>query len=122
MNVVDSSAWIAFFRGERNAEAFTQPISDLPNLLVPSIEFHEVFRFLSRNLGETAALRAVAQMSLGQVVPLESDLAIEAAGYSLEFNLPLADSIIYATAVRYEATLWTQDADFRGLEHVRFFD
>jgi predicted nucleic acid-binding protein len=122
VNVVDSSAWIAFFRGERNAEVFTPPIADLPNLLVPSIAFHEVFRFMNRNLGETAALRSVAQMSLGQVVALESDLAIEAAVYALQFNLPLADSIFYATAMRYEAVLWTQDKDFRGLENVRFFE
>ena len=121
MNVVDSSAWISFFRGERHAESFTKPIVDLNHLLVPSITFHEVFRFMTRNLDPTSALKAVAQMSLGEVVPLNDSLAIEAAACSLEYKLPLADSIIYATAQRYGAVIWTQDADFEGLKNVRFY-
>jgi predicted nucleic acid-binding protein len=30
----------------------------------------------------------------------------------------MADSIILATARAYRATLWTQDADFKGVEGV----
>ena len=33
----------------------------------------------------------------------------------------IADSIIYATAQKYGAVLWTQDADFKGLEGVKFY-
>ena len=39
----------------------------------------------------------------------------------LETSLPLADSVILATARAHEATLWTQDADFEGIEGVRYF-
>jgi predicted nuclease of predicted toxin-antitoxin system len=35
--------------------------------------------------------------------------------------LPLADSIIYATARKFDAVVWTQDADFKGLENVKFY-
>ena len=42
---------------------------------------------------------------------------MEAARYPL----PLADSLIYATAKRHEATLWTQDEHYKNLPNVRFF-
>jgi predicted nucleic acid-binding protein len=32
----------------------------------------------------------------------------------------MADSVILATARAYEATLWTQDGDFEGLEGVQY--
>ena len=37
------------------------------------------------------------------------------------YSLPLADSLIYATAQRLGAILWTQDDDFEGLPGVRYF-
>jgi predicted nucleic acid-binding protein len=41
---------------------------------------------------------------------------------SLEHKLPLADSIILATARAYQATLWTQDEHFRGLSGVQYIE
>ena len=64
MNVVDSSAWIAYFRGEPNAERFAATIEDPEQLLVPSIALTEVFRFLGQHLDEESALEAVAHLSL----------------------------------------------------------
>ena len=32
----------------------------------------------------------------------------------------MADSLILATAREYEATLWTQDADFEGVSGVQY--
>jgi len=57
-------------------------------------------------------------MQAGQVIDLDRSLALDAARHSL----PLADSIIYACALRYDATLWTQDEDFKGLHAVRYFE
>jgi predicted nucleic acid-binding protein len=48
-------------------------------------------------------------------------LAVDAACFGIEYKLPFADSIIYATAQKYGAVLWTQDADFKGLEGVKFY-
>jgi predicted nucleic acid-binding protein len=121
VNVVDSSAWISFFRDDRNAKLFSAPIEDLAHLLVPSVTLHEVFKFMHRNLDEASALRAVAHMNQGRVIPLNGSLAVDAALCALEFKLPLADSIIYATARKHGAVVWTQDVDFNGLENVRFF-
>ena len=121
MNVVDSSAWISYFTDDRNAEVFASPIEDVENLLVPSITLTEVFRYMSRHADEAIALQSIAYMNQGMIVPLDSSLALDAAVFGLEFNLPLADSIIYATAKKFGALIWTQDADFKNLPAVKYY-
>lgn len=121
MNLVDSSGWIAYFKGERNAAEFTQPVEDAEHLIVPSIALTEVFKFISRYVDERLALEAVAHMKKGLVIPLDGRLAIEAAEIGLDLRLPLADSIIYATARKFDAVLWTQDADFKDLPGVKYY-
>jgi len=121
VNVVDSSAWLAYFEDERNADVFAPIIERYDQLLVPSLCLTEVFKFSCRKRDETTALNHVAQMQLGMVVPLDANLALSAAEFGLANQLPLADSIIYATARRFGATLWTQDADFEGLPGVEYF-
>ena len=119
--MVDSSAWLAYFRGERNAEEFTGPVEDIEHLIVPSIALTEVFKFVSRYSDERLALEAISHMKKGLVIPLDSMLAIEAAGIGLDLRLPLADSIIYATARKFNAVLWTQDEDFKDLPGVKYY-
>ena len=121
MNVVDSSAWLSYFAGDKNAGAFARPIEDLDELLVPSITVAEVFKCIMRQRDEDSALEAVAHMEQGKVVPLDSSLAIDAAVYGLNNKLPLADSIIYATAKKFGAVIWTQDADFKALPDAKYY-
>ncbi len=121
MNVVDSSAWLSWFADDANADRFAPAIEDTEHLLVPSITLTEVFKAVLRQRGETDALIAVAHMRQGRVVPLDDHLAIAAAQYGMTLKLPLADSIIYATARTNGARVWTQDADFEGLEGVHYF-
>ena len=78
---------------------------------------YEVFKKVLRERGETDALQAVSAMQSGQVIELDLSLALEAG----RLDLPLADSVIYATAQHHEATLWTQDEHFEKLPGVRYF-
>lgn len=120
MNVVDSSAWLSYFANDKNAEVFAEPIEKIVDLLVPSITITEVFKNVLRQRGEEAALIVTAHMIQGKVLPLDSELAIAAARFGVIHKLPLADSIIFATADQYAALLWTQDIDFKGLSNVRY--
>lgn len=120
MNVVDSSAWLSYFAGDTNSHLFAKPIEDMPRLLVPSITITEVFKNVLRQSSEASALIAIAHMRQGKVLALDAELALSAALWGIELKLPLADSIIYATARKYRAIIWTQDADFKGLESVEF--
>ena len=120
MNVVDSSAWLSFFAGDRNASAFAGAIENTDALLVPSITIVEVFKNILRQRDEESALTAIAHMQEGRVIALDAELAMDAAGYGVLHKLPLADSIIFATAQKYRATIWTQDSDFKGLPGVKY--
>ena len=120
MNLVDSSAWLAYFAGEPNAGFFAGAIEDDEALLVPSVCLYEVFKVVLRERGEDAAFAAVAAMERGEVIDLDSELAMESAALGLEENLAFADSVIYAVAKMRDATLWTQDAHFRGKPGVKF--
>lgn len=120
MNVVDSSAWLEYFADGPNAEFFAKAIEDVENLVVPSITIYEVFKKVLLEKGEDAALQVVAQMKSGHLVEVEEDLAIEAARLSVAHKMPMADSLILATARACDAWVWTQDDDFKGLSKVNY--
>lgn len=120
MNVIDSSAWLAYFTDEREAAHFAEAIEDTDFLVVPSICIHEVFRFICRERGEDDALQAASLMQRGRVVDLDSTLAVDAAQIGLVEKLAMADAIIYATVLRVEGVLWTQEAHFEGKAHVHY--
>ena len=121
MNVVDSSAWLAYFADEPNAQHFASAIESPDSLIVPSITLLEVFKKVAQQRGEGPALQYVAVMQQGRVVDLGAGLALLAATLGARHKLPLADSIIYATAQQGNALVWTQDADFEGLPNVKYF-
>jgi predicted nucleic acid-binding protein len=120
MNVVDSSGWLEYFADGPNADFFAGPIEDVDNLIVPTISLLEVFKRVFQQRGEDAALQAVAIMRQGKVIDLTDDIAIFGAKIGYEKGLPLADSVILATAYRHNSVLWTQDSDFKGLESVQY--
>jgi predicted nucleic acid-binding protein len=116
-NVVDSSGWLEYFTDSDRAPLFVAAIEDAENLYVPVISIYEVFKKVLRERGEDDALQVASVMQSGKLIDLDCALALEAARHSL----PLADGIIYATAMRHEATLWTQDEHFKDLPNVRYF-
>ena len=116
-SVVDSSAWLEYLADTPAARHFAKALEDPDKLIVPVITIYEVFKKVLREKGEGEALQVASLMQSGTVVNLDADLALEAARYSL----PLADSIILATAIAHEAVLWTQDDHFRDLPNVRYF-
>ncbi len=120
MNVVDSSGWLEYLADGPNANFFAPAIEDVARLVVPTISMLEVFKRILQQRTEHEALQAAALMQQGQVVPLDSTLALAAARLGHALRLPLADSVILATARSHGATLWTQDGDFDGMDGVRY--
>jgi predicted nucleic acid-binding protein len=121
MNVVDSSAWLEYLADAPGADHFAAALEDTDNLIVPTICIYEVFKAVLQQRGEDAAIQTVALMKQGTTINLTDDLALQAAKISLEYKIPMADSIILATARAHEAILWTQDQDFKGIKDVNYF-
>lgn len=116
-NVVDSSGWLEYFVDSDRAPLFASALEDTGNLLVPVISIYEVFKKVLREHGENEALEIASMMQSGRVIELDTGLVLEAA----RLPLPLADSLIYAAAMRHGALLWTQDEHFKDLPNVRYF-
>ena len=121
MNIVDSSGWLAYFADEPNAKHFLTPLNDTDSLVVPTVTIYEVFKVVLRESSENEALQAAVAMRKGRVVDLTASMAIAASKISLEHKIPMADSIILATAKKFEATIWTQDSDFKNIDDVKYF-
>lgn len=120
MNVVDSSRWLEYLADGPNADFFAKPITATAELVVPTLSLYEVCKRVMQQRGEGDALQAVALMQQGTVVELSGALALSAARISLTEKIPMADSIMLATARAYGATLWSQDADFENITGVKY--
>lgn len=116
-HLVDSSGRMEFFNESDRSHLFADAITDIANLIVPVISIYEVVKRVRRDGSEQDVIKVISAMTLGHVVDIDLSISLAAAQY----RLPLADSIIYATAQRFDATLWTQDEDFEHLPNVKFF-
>ena len=121
MNLVDSSGWIEFFRAGVNGPVFKPVIEDRHHLLVPTIALFEVHKVLSRNLPANLVTQCLDVMRLGRVLDLTDKRAIAASIIATRHRLAMADAAMYSLALEFEATFWTQDVDYQGLEGVRYF-
>ena len=122
MNIIDSSFWLEYFAGTDAGDIVSDIIEKVDELIVPTITLYEVFKKLLHERNEDDALLAIGHMKQGKIIDLTEDLSLSAAVISKNYNLPMADSIIYATNLRYNCTLWTQDRHFSGLNLVNYFE
>jgi predicted nucleic acid-binding protein len=120
MNIVDSSGWLEYFADGPHASFFSAPLQKTADLIVPTVTIYEVFKAVLRQRNESDALQSVALMQQGTVVDLTSNISILAARMSIDYHLPMADSIILATAQVFRAILWTQDSDFKKIDGVQY--
>ena len=115
--VLDSPCWLEFLMDTPRAALFADVLDDADALLVPVITVYEVIKKIVRELGDDIASSSLVLMQRSTIVSIDLALATQA----MRNGLPLADSLIYATAQMHGATLWTQDQHFEGLPGVRYF-
>jgi predicted nucleic acid-binding protein len=120
MNLVDSSGWLEYFANSKNAEYFAPAIEDTERLIVSTINLYEVFKKILQQRDENSAFQAIALMQQGKVIDVDSSISLISAKQSIDLNLPMADSIILATAKVNSATLWTQDSDFKDIPGIKY--
>jgi predicted nucleic acid-binding protein len=122
MNVVDSCGWLEYFANASNADFFAPAIQDEEHLLVPTICLYEVYKRLHQQHGKQAAIEGLSRLYRGNMIEISDEIALLAAQLSIEKSLPMADSIILATARACDATLWTQDTHLKDIEGVRYIE
>jgi predicted nucleic acid-binding protein len=122
VDLIDSCGWLEYFTDGPNVDFFSAPILAQSKIIVPTIVIYELWKKIVREQGEEIAIEITAQLKRFDIVPLDESLSISAAKISLEHKLPMADSIIYATAQKHKAVLWTQDADFKDFTDVKYIE
>ena len=120
MNVVDSSGWIEHFQHSARAAFFSSALSNMADLVVPSIAIYEVHRRLSPWLPPALMKDCVEVMQTATVIDLTANRAIAASQAAQQHKLAMADAIMYCIAQEFEATFWTQDVDYQGLPGVQY--
>ncbi|MCL5028467.1 MAG: type II toxin-antitoxin system VapC family toxin [Bacteroidetes bacterium] len=121
MNLVDSSGWLEYLTDGKNAKFFAPVIENTDELIVSVINIYELYKKVIIEKDENAAIQVISLMQQAKVIDVTPSIAIQAAKFSHEFNLPMADSIIYTTARMYDSTVWTQDIDFKNLDGVKYY-
>jgi len=118
MVIVDSSGWIEFFTDGPLSLEYAKYLKDVKTLVTPTIILYEVYKKIKRERTEEDALLAAGLMNRTSVIPLHESIAFLAADLSLKYSLPMADAIVYATAVEENCRVVTSDMHFKGLDNV----
>ena len=121
MNIVDSSCWIEYLMDTETGAAVAPVIENAAELLVPTITLYEVYKKLLAEKSAEYALDVVSYMQTGTVIELNADLSLSAAHISRTYKLPMADSIIYATGLRYSAVIFSCDKHFQDIPGIQYF-
>jgi predicted nucleic acid-binding protein len=123
--VIDSYGWIEYFGGGKLSNKYGKYIEKCsPNThYSPSIIIYEVYKKIRRLYKEEDAINAVMHIkNYTTIIDIDTKLAIKGAEVSINEKLPMADSLIKATADFVSAKIVTSDPHFKNLENVIFIE
>jgi len=120
MRLVDTSIWIEWLTASPFGLTAAEELPDRTQWLVPTIVQFELAKWLTREVGEDKADRVIAFTETCVVADLDTTIALAAAEVGAKHKLAMADAIVYATALAYDADLLTCDRHFAKLSGVRF--
>jgi len=116
--LVDSSGWLEYITSDSKADLFSPYLEGQRPVLIPTIVLYEVRKILLQRQPKTVADLFVSEALRRTVVPVDQEIALAAAAISIQYELPMADALIYATAERHGAEVVTSDSHFKGLTRV----
>jgi len=119
--LVDTCGWIEWLTDGLLADTFEPYLQQPEDLIVPTIQQYELYRWICREKDELTALTIIAITEQGQVVSLNTSIALLSADIAAKFKLSAMDSIIYTTAQQAGVELITSDKHFENLPNVRYF-
>jgi len=120
MIIIDSSGWIEYFTDGPLSAEYAKYLKDFTKIVTPTIILYEVYKKVRKERTEEDALLAVSLISRTSIIPLRESTSLLAADLSLKHSLPMADAIVYATALEENCKVITSDIHFKGLDNVTF--
>ncbi|KAF5415404.1 MAG: tRNA(fMet)-specific endonuclease VapC [Candidatus Methanophagaceae archaeon] len=122
--LIDSWAWIEYFRGSKAGEQIKGVIEDSEEkMVISTINIAEVYRLILRFYSEDFAEEKIEAMKQRAFVcDVIEEIAVEAAKIKHKKKWGLGDSLIYATAKKEGARVLTGDPDFKDVEGVIFIE
>jgi len=103
------------------ADRFAPYLRSPADLVVPTIVQYELHRWICRERDAATAFEVIGFTEEGEVVPLDTPLAICASELASGHGLAMADAVVYATARQTAVDLVTCDAHFEALPGVTYF-
>jgi predicted nucleic acid-binding protein len=116
--VIDSSGWLEYITRDTKHDLFAPYFADESRIRVPMIVLYEVRKVLLARASKHTADYFVATALQLEMISIDSEIALSAATLSLDYKLPMADALIYASAQDRNATLITSDSHFQNLPDV----
>jgi len=119
--LVDSWAWIEYWSGGSHADQAALHIEGKENAIVSTVNLAEIYYWILLHYDEkTAEEKVITIRKRCFIIPVEEEIAIEAAKIKHKTKMALADSIIIATAKKVKAKILTGDPDFRSLKDILY--
>ena len=122
MVLIDTSAWVEWLIDSPTGNQIAPCVPDPSEILVPTIVQLELYKWFDRVMGEAKANDVISFTENCEIINLDTETALEAAGACREHGLSTADAVIFATAQAAGATLLTCDSHFSGLPSVNHIE
>lgn len=119
--LIDSWSWIEYWKGSRYAEKAAEYIEGTDTAVLSTVNLAEIYFSVLRDYNEKKAReKADTVRKRCFLIPVDEQIAVDAARLKHSLKLPLADSIILATARTRNAKIVSGDKDFKGLPDTLF--
>jgi predicted nucleic acid-binding protein len=119
--LIDTCGWIEWFMDGVLAEQFTPYFQQLSNIIVPTVLQYELYKWVCRERDSNTAQAIIELTQQGKIIVLDTHLALLAAKLAAQYQLSVADALIYAAADHEEVELITSDNHFSDLPNVCYF-
>jgi predicted nucleic acid-binding protein len=121
-NVYDTRFLVEYFFSPNHAatQALKEHLRSTGERMISAVTIHEIHRLNLRKLGkETAKLRSTLIRKEFKIIDVDYEIAVASAELSNKYRIPLADSVIAATALSAGRPLVSDDEHFKGINGLK---
>jgi predicted nucleic acid-binding protein len=117
--LLDSWCWVEFFNGTIIGKKVAEYIDSDKPVFISVINLAEVYKQGLMKKSKSQADEMVAfMMNRCFIIPVEPEMALNAAKLNAETRIGLGDSLIYTSAKAHNLTLVTGDQHFKNMKGV----